>query len=136
MTQYQLKDCPRCNGTGEYETVGDSHKSAGIVPCYHRLFAVDESLEKKRKPWIPNKPEQRFSIALNRLLEDTLIPPCYFTANLECCRLQGFPDDYFDGVLYRGKPLADGPRYRLLGNSMAVPVMAWIGQRIDLMSKE
>lgn len=35
----------------------------------------------KKKPWIPNKPEQRMSIALNRLLEDTLIPPCYFTAN-------------------------------------------------------
>ena len=49
---------------------------------------------------------------------------------LECLRLQGFPDDYFDGVRFRGKPLADGPRYRLLGNSMAVPCMAWIGRRI------
>lgn len=49
---------------------------------------------------------------------------------LECCRLQGFSDDYFDNVLYREKPLADGPRYRLLGNSMAVPVMAHIGRRI------
>jgi DNA (cytosine-5)-methyltransferase 1 len=47
----------------------------------------------------------------------------------ECERLQGFPDDY-TAVPYRGKPAADGPRYRALGNSMAVPVMAWIGQRI------
>jgi DNA (cytosine-5)-methyltransferase 1 len=47
----------------------------------------------------------------------------------ECERLQGFPDDY-TLVEYRGKPAADGPRYKALGNSMAVPVMWWIGQRI------
>jgi DNA (cytosine-5)-methyltransferase 1 len=47
----------------------------------------------------------------------------------ECERLQGFPDEY-TLVEYRGKPAADGPRYRALGNSMAVPVMRWIGQRI------
>jgi DNA (cytosine-5)-methyltransferase 1 len=49
----------------------------------------------------------------------------------ECERLQGFPDGYTD-VTYRGKPAADGPRYRALGNSMAVPVMAWIGKRIQM----
>ena len=48
----------------------------------------------------------------------------------ECERLQGFPDGYTD-VPYRGKPAADGPRYRALGNSMAVPVMRWIGERIS-----
>ena len=47
----------------------------------------------------------------------------------ECERLQGFPDGYTD-VTYRNKPAADGPRYKALGNSMAVPVMAWIGKRI------
>jgi DNA (cytosine-5)-methyltransferase 1 len=47
----------------------------------------------------------------------------------ECERLQGFPDDY-TLVEYRGKRAADGPRYRALGNSMAVPVMRWIGERI------
>jgi DNA (cytosine-5)-methyltransferase 1 len=47
----------------------------------------------------------------------------------ECERLQGFPDDY-TLVEYRGKLSADGPRYRALGNSMAVPVMRWIGARI------
>jgi DNA (cytosine-5)-methyltransferase 1 len=54
---------------------------------------------------------------------------------VECERLQGFPDPY-TLIPYRGKPAADGPRYRALGNSMAVPVMRWIGQRIkavDLM---
>jgi len=49
----------------------------------------------------------------------------------ECERLQGFPDD-FTLVPYRGKPAADGNRYKALGNSMAVPVMAWIGQRIAM----
>ena len=43
----------------------------------------------------------------------------------ECERLQGFPDDY---TAIPGA--ADGPRYKALGNSMAVPVMAWIGMRI------
>jgi DNA (cytosine-5)-methyltransferase 1 len=47
----------------------------------------------------------------------------------ECARLQGFPDDYLD-IEFRGKPATDSPKYRALGNSMAVPVMAWIGQRI------
>lgn len=47
----------------------------------------------------------------------------------ECERLQGFPDDW-TLVPYRGKPAADGPRYKALGNSMAVPVMRWIGERI------
>lgn len=48
----------------------------------------------------------------------------------ECERLQGFPDGY-SIVQHRGKPSADGPRYKALGNSMAVPVMRWIGERIQ-----
>jgi DNA (cytosine-5)-methyltransferase 1 len=45
---------------------------------------------------------------------------------IECERLQGFPDNWTNipGA-------ADGPRYQALGNSMAVPVMAWIGKRIE-----
>jgi len=52
---------------------------------------------------------------------------------VECERLQGFPDHY-TLIEWKGKPAAecpDGPRYMALGNSMAVPVMRWIGQRID-----
>jgi DNA (cytosine-5)-methyltransferase 1 len=49
---------------------------------------------------------------------------------VECERLQGFPDNYTD-IKSKGKPTPDGPRYKALGNSMAVPVMAWIGQRIQ-----
>lgn len=51
----------------------------------------------------------------------------------ECERLQGFPDGH-TAIPYRNKPAdqcPDGPRYKALGNSMAVPVMRWIGQRIN-----
>jgi DNA (cytosine-5)-methyltransferase 1 len=47
----------------------------------------------------------------------------------ECERLQGFPDDY-TLIPWRNGMAPDGPRYKALGNSMAVPVMAWIGRRI------
>lgn len=50
---------------------------------------------------------------------------------VECERLQGMPDDY-TLVPYRGKAAADGPRYKVIGNSMAVNVMRWIGQRVAL----
>ena len=49
----------------------------------------------------------------------------------ECERLQGLPDDY-TLVPYRKGMMADGPRYKALGNSMAVPVMRWIGERIAM----
>ena len=55
----------------------------------------------------------------------------------ECERLQGFPDDY-TLISYRNKlaeNCPDGPRYKALGNSMAVPVMRWIGQRIESVTK-
>ena len=48
----------------------------------------------------------------------------------ECERLQGFPDGYTN-VPFRKKPASDGPRYKALGNSWAVPVVAWIGKRIN-----
>jgi len=52
----------------------------------------------------------------------------------ECERLQGFPDD-FTQIPWRNKPAEDcpdGPRYKAMGNSMAVPVMRWIGERIQM----
>ena len=49
---------------------------------------------------------------------------------VECERLQGFPDGYTEV----GEKCYDGPRYKALGNSMAVPVMRWIGERIHQVS--
>ena len=67
--------------------------------------------------------------------------PCIYKGNriirrltpLECERLQGFPDNHTK-IPYRNKPASecpDGPRYKACGNSMAVPVMKWIGERIQ-----
>lgn len=47
----------------------------------------------------------------------------------ECARLQGFPDDWCD-IVFRGKPAADGPKYKAFGNAMCVDVVRWIGERI------
>ena len=57
---------------------------------------------------------------------------------IECERLQGFPDD-FTRIPYNKKPAdkcPDGPRYKALGNSMAVPVMRWIGERIQKVNED
>ena len=73
----------------------------------------------------------------NTSLDRSSPPPALLTAMqvrrltpTECERLQGFPDGYTQ-VPTRGKPAADGPRYKALGNSWAVPNVRWIGERID-----
>ena len=53
---------------------------------------------------------------------------------VECARLQGFPDIYLD-IQYRNRPAADGPKYKALGNSMAVPCMSYIGKRIQMIEE-
>jgi DNA (cytosine-5)-methyltransferase 1 len=56
----------------------------------------------------------------------------------ECERLQGFPDNYSQ-ISWRGKEPEDCPnghRYKAMGNSMAVPVMRWIGERIKKIEEE
>jgi DNA (cytosine-5)-methyltransferase 1 len=54
----------------------------------------------------------------------------------ECERLQGFPDNYTN-IPWRGKPDSpDAPRYKAMGNSMAVPCMSWLGKRIQMVEDE
>jgi len=56
---------------------------------------------------------------------------------IECERLQGFPDNYTQ-IPWRNKDAEDcpdGPRYKAMGNSMAVPVMRWIGERIQMVEE-
>jgi DNA (cytosine-5)-methyltransferase 1 len=62
----------------------------------------------------------RFDMAVRRLTP------------VECERLQGFPDNYTN--IKENCP--DGPRYKAMGNSMAVPVMRWIGERINMVNNE
>jgi DNA (cytosine-5)-methyltransferase 1 len=54
---------------------------------------------------------------------------------VECERLQGFPDGYTNIPWRKSPESPDGPRYKALGNSWAVPVVRWIGKRIDNMIK-
>lgn len=54
---------------------------------------------------------------------------------VECERLQGFPDHYTD-IPYKGKEHPpDTPRYKALGNSFAVPVVRWIGERMQMVDE-
>lgn len=56
---------------------------------------------------------------------------------LECERLQGFPDNH-TRIPWKGKSseeCPDGPRYKAIGNSMAVPVMRWLGERIEAVDR-
>ena len=56
---------------------------------------------------------------------------------LECERLQGFPDNH-TRIPWNGKPAEecpDGLRYKAIGNSMAVPVMRWLGERIEAVDR-
>jgi DNA (cytosine-5)-methyltransferase 1 len=71
------------------------------------------------------KPGQGYPAVIHHMAVRRLTP-------VECERLQGFPDDY-TMIPWKKKPAdqcPDGPRYKALGNSMAVPVMRWIGKRI------
>ena len=74
------------------------------------------------------------------LVQGTIVKPAMAVRRLtptECERLQGFPDGYTQ-IPWRKKEAEncpDGPRYKALGNSMAVPVMRWIGERIAIVDK-
>jgi DNA (cytosine-5)-methyltransferase 1 len=70
-----------------------------------------------------NRPSRPSNVMLHAMTVRRLTPR-------ECERLQGFPDDY-TAIPWRGKAeTPDGPRYKALGNSMAVNCMEWIGERI------
>lgn len=106
-----------------------------IAPCQTKTdrHAVAYALADHATP----KHNEEICFTLNR--RDFKGAPCVNTplvrrlTPVECERLQGFPDNWTK-IPYRGKPTdqcPDGPRYAACGNSMAVPVMMWIGQRIE-----
>lgn len=89
-------------------------------------------------PQVANPLTARMHKGINTTLDEGQTPIALATMQVrrltprECERLQGFPDDH-TLIPWRGKPAEDcpdGPRYKALGNSMAVPVMRWIGERI------
>lgn len=104
-----------------------SHANAGVMPAI--AFHENQRAELTTNDTAGSlkvaggKPGQGYPAIQSGLTVRRLTPR-------ECERLQGFEDDY-TLIEYHGKPAADGPRYKSLGNSMAVPVMRWILSRIE-----
>ena len=106
------------NGTG---SGGDAETSHGVIAASIAGTLLSTS-KGGRRPGHAGDDLARGMIVLDSMGPRILTPR-------ECERLQGLPDDY-TLVPFRGKPAPDGQRYRAIGNSMAVPVMRWIGRRI------
>ena len=101
------------------------HTGGGVMPAV--AFAQNQRDEVRMMQLAAEPGAKQQTYALHQMAVRRLTPR-------ECERLQGFPDDY-TRIPWRGKApedCPDGPRYKALGNSMAVPVMRWIGQRIDM----
>ncbi len=119
---------------GEREDQTPTLRSGGSVSVAYRTTGNDGVYEQGDKTAAlntatdPNQNIVGIGMAVRRLTP------------LECERLQGFPDG-FTNIPY-GRPkypdqiCPDGPRYKALGNSMAVPVMRWLGERIAVMETE
>ena len=124
-TQAQLTSCPECGFgpftrnhffTGKLMTARESGQGYWVEDYVADTMRTDSNRNGKEGTIIA---EPAHNMAVRRLTP------------VECERLQGFPDNYTN-IPWRGKPIApDGPRYKALGNSMAVPCMAWIGKRIQ-----
>jgi len=77
------------------------------------------------------QPDIAYTLEARNKVQSVSMPGVRRLMPVECEKLQGLPPGYTD-VPYRGKPAADGPRYRAIGNSFAVPVVRWIGERIAI----
>jgi len=92
-----------------------------IITNSNYTFPQDMNFSPSFEPNISNTLLRKGNMSVNIGMAVRRLTP------IECERLQGFPDDYTN--IKENCP--DGPRYKALGNSMAVPVMQWIGQRIQ-----
>ena len=108
--------------------LGDTRTTHAIVDAVYENHAQDSRVKKvdvvsihaKAGTGGGNLPLAQWGMAVRRLTP------------VECERLQGFPDNWSQ-IPWKGKPAdqcPDGPRYKCAGNSMAVPVMRWIGEQI------
>ena len=106
---------------------GPTHSGPKVMQAKNPMAVVAPTLtaanDPSRSPQSSEVTQQVYSVYQSSMAVRRLTP-------VECERLQGFGDNYTD-IKSKGKPTPDGPRYKALGNSMAVPVMAWIGARIQ-----
>lgn len=118
-----LNQSNNIGGIGQSNQEIFSQRGAGIVGAY-RMVAFGEYADDETESTCKARDyKDAKDLAVTYPLAVRRLTP------IECERLQGFPDGH-TLVGYRGKPVANGHRYKALGNSMAVPCMAWIGQRI------
>jgi DNA (cytosine-5)-methyltransferase 1 len=127
---------PQGNGFSEEVgytlTTGDVHGVATIAPPH--VFKVRGGCEGGGKGYL-GQDEQAFTITCGHDQQVAVANNAQYAVRrltpVECERLQGFPDNYTN-IPWRNKPEApDGPRYKALGNSWAVPVVRWIGERVN-----
>lgn len=113
------------NGTGFDESgVSYTLTSTDVHAVYWVGDTTPKALENKALTLRASQGGEGFGVATHSVVRK-LTP-------MECERLQGFPDNWTK-VPYRNKPAEqcpDSPRYKAIGNSMAVPVMRWIGERL------
>ena len=102
------------------------------------MYQTERKKAQNRKGWSADRMSYTFDAATSQGIACSS-PPGFLAPSrvrrltpLECERLQGFPDNY-TLIPWRGKSAGecpDGPRYRAIGNSMAVTVVRWVGLRI------
>jgi DNA (cytosine-5)-methyltransferase 1 len=105
--------------------------NAHLVPAVAVAPTLTASNDPSRSPQSSEVQQQVAAVHATTMQVRRLTPR-------ECERLQGFPDDY-TAIPWRGRPASecpDGPRYKALGNSMAVPVMRYLGERIVAVESE
>jgi DNA (cytosine-5)-methyltransferase 1 len=110
-------------GVAKYDSAGTLR--AGRIPEHQMVMAptLTASNDPSRSPQSTEVTNQVAAVHAASMAVRRLTP-------VECERLQGFPDGYTNIPWRKQLESPDGPRYKALGNSMAVPVMAWIGRRI------
>lgn len=114
---------------------GGRHANEGVMPAI--AFAIQERAVSENLQNGPQgkgyQPEIGYTLeARNKVQSVATTSAVRRLTPVECERLQGFKDNY-TAIPWRGKPASecpDGPRYKALGNSWAVPKFAWLGRRI------
>lgn len=128
FTQNSRDEVRQINGDGS--VAGALSADAGMRQTNNLAGPVHVQFDRRRSP-----SESPVANSLHSSESGTMLPAVRQAMQVrrltptECAYLQGFPADYLD-ITFRKKPAADGPKYRALGNSMAVPCMWWLGYRI------
>jgi DNA (cytosine-5)-methyltransferase 1 len=125
----QLPTDARDTSISDALTVSQQAAVAQPVAFYDYLGSQGGGVEVGVSPTLKKKD----GVAVAQAVAQPVLPFTWRVRRLtpvECERLQGFPDGYTNIPWRKKEEAPDGPRYKALGNSMAVPCMRWIGQRI------